>query len=343
MVISFNNIKIIKKNYLIIIIIKMSEIKKEKLIKEQKIPISKEGLKKILFQMENCICKIYLKNDKIGIGFLCKIPFHNNLLPVLISNNNIFDENDKIIKLIINNEEKEIKIDKSRKIYKDNNIIIIEIKPNKDKIYNYLELDENEIYKENKEYKSIYIIHLYNEEISVSYDIMNELIDNKKICPILSLKTFKIIGINNYKNINNNIKYLIDKFNNYKDEINIIYKTDAEGYENIFGDKFVKNNKNNIDLIINGNKSELISEYKLRKGENNIKIIIKNKIRNLEYMFYKCKSLKNIKELEYLDTKDINNFSDMFSGCSSLSDIKGLEKWNVSNGNNFSDIHHYQI
>jgi len=59
----------------------------------------------------------------------------------------------------------------------------------------------------------------------------------------------------------------------------------------------VKNNKNNIELIINGNKNELISKYKLRKGENNIKIIIKNKISNLEDMLYKCKSLKNIKEL----------------------------------------------
>ena len=37
-------------------------------------------------------------------------------------------------------------------------------------------------------------------------------------------------------------KYLIDKFNNYKNEINIIYKTDEEGEENIFWDKFVKNN-----------------------------------------------------------------------------------------------------
>jgi len=134
---------------------------------QQMLPISTERIKKILFQMENCICKIYLKNDKIGIGFLCKIPFHNKLLPVLIINKNIFNENDKNIKININNEEKEIKIDKSRKIYKDNNIIIIEIKPNKDKIYDYLELDENEIYKECIEYISIYIIYLYNEEICV--------------------------------------------------------------------------------------------------------------------------------------------------------------------------------
>ena len=76
----------------------MSEIKKEKLIKKQPVSISKEGIKKILFQIENCICKIYLKNDKIRIGFLCKIPFHNKLLPVLMTNKNIFNENDKIIK-----------------------------------------------------------------------------------------------------------------------------------------------------------------------------------------------------------------------------------------------------
>ena len=63
-------------------------------------------------------------------------------------------------------------------------------------------------------------------------------------------------------------------------QINIIYKTDKEGEDNIFGEKFVENNKKNIELIINGNKNDLIDEYKLRKGENNIKIIIKNKITN---------------------------------------------------------------
>ena len=180
----------------------MSKIKLEKLIKENHIIISIEGLKNILFQMENCICKIYLKNDKIGIGFLLKIPFHNNLLPVLFTKNNIFNENNKIIKIFINNEEKGIKLDKSRKIYFDNNIIIIELKANKDKIYNYLELDENEIHKEKIEYKSIYMIH-FNEKISILFDIINKLIDKKEICnPILSLKTFKLIGIYDYKNIN---------------------------------------------------------------------------------------------------------------------------------------------
>ena len=333
----------------------MSEIKKEKLFKEEIIQVSMEGIKKILFQMENCICKIY-QNDSIQIGFFCKIPYiHNSLLPVLITNNLKLKENDKSITLSINNKVKKIKIDNSRKTYIDPfyNISIIEIKPNKDKIYNYLELDENYFEKikdniilDNKN-KPIYIIHFSKEKLYTSYEVINNIIDNKIIndgSPILSLDTFKIVGIfynssHNYnKRYDTFIKYIIDEFNGFKNEINIIYKTDVEDYKNIFGDKFVENNKNNIELIINGTKNEFICKYKLRKGENNIKIIIKNKITNLECMFYECKSLKNIKELEYLDTNYVNNFSYMFYGCSSLSDIKGLQNWNVSNGYNFSHL-----
>ena len=147
----------------------MTDIKKGS--RKELIPVSIEGTKKILFQMENCICKIHLKNDKIEIGFLYKIPFHCNLLPVLILNNNVLNEldNNKIIKLTINNKEKKIKIDKSRKKYinPDKNFAIIEIKPNKDKIYNYFEIDENEV-SNNKKYidleeyeKNLYILYIF--------------------------------------------------------------------------------------------------------------------------------------------------------------------------------------
>jgi len=95
----------------------MSEIQQEKLI-EDHFPVSIEGTKKILFQMENCICKIYLEDGKKGTGFFCKIPFLNNLLPVLITNNHVLNEkeieNNKIIQLSINNEVKEIEVDNSR-------------------------------------------------------------------------------------------------------------------------------------------------------------------------------------------------------------------------------------
>ena len=109
----------------------------------------------------------------------------------------------------------------------------------------------------------------------------------------------------------------------YRNEINLIYYTKKDGINNIFGKKFVENNKNNIELIINGERNKLVKEYKLKRSENNIQIIIKKKITNLEDMFEFCSSLKNIDELKYLDTREIKNFSGMFSACSSLTDING--------------------
>ena len=94
----------------------------------------------------------------------------------------------------------------------------------------------------------------------------------------------------------------------------------------------------------------------MNKGENNLKIIIINKISDLEDMFNLCESLYNIYELKYLNTKDITyfrrmlrgstslsdikqlDFGDMFNGCSSLPDIKGLQNWNVLNANIFEGM-----
>jgi len=145
-------------------------------------------------------------------------------------------------------------------------------------------------------------------------------------------------------------KYFNHIFFKYKNIIKIIYYLDREdeiyrfgncidgkeGIFNIFGEKFVENNKNNIEIKINGIKEELVKRYKLNKGENEIQIILKNRINNLEYMFENCSKLRNIENLKYLDTKEVINFSYMFYNCESLSDIKSLENWNVSNGNNFS-------
>ena len=146
------------------------------------------------------------------------------------------------------------------------------------------------------------------------------------------------------ENNNNKINNLENKYNKLKEElnykkdkniINLIYECKEERDEKIFGENFVKNNKDNIDLIINKEKINLIDKYRLKKGKNNIKLKIKNKITNLSYMFYECKIIKNIDELKYLNTSNCNNFEYMFYECSSLTDIKSLENWNVSKGNNF--------
>ena len=142
-------------------------------------------------------------------------------------------------------------------------------------------------------------------------------------------KEIKILG-NNYNNLKEILYELDDNIKGkYRDEINLKYITEEEGYYNIFGEKFVEINKDNIELDINGEINSLIDKYKLKKGKNNIKIKIKSKMSDLQCMFYECNNLKKIDELKYLNTKYCNNFSYMFYGCSSLSDIKGLENWNV--------------
>ena len=52
-----------------------SNIIKESLIEFQPIPIDIEGTKLILFQMENCICKIIKDNGIKGTGFFVKYHF----------------------------------------------------------------------------------------------------------------------------------------------------------------------------------------------------------------------------------------------------------------------------
>ena len=201
------------------------EYYKESILTDYPNVISYSCTKKITEQMEKNICKINIEKNQ-GTGFFCKIPFpnQNKMLPVLITNNHIinqdilYKENVKI-ELDIKAEEKikEITLNNNRMKYTNEkyDITIIEIK-SEDKIDNYLELDDiiiddilNNINK-NKEYinQTIYIIQYPENELSVSYGILDAIYEDKKYnlnhkcstkggssgSPILKLNN-KVIGI----------------------------------------------------------------------------------------------------------------------------------------------------
>jgi hypothetical protein len=210
-------------------------------------------------------------------------------------------------------------------------------------IYEYLKKniiisEENKI-KVNKKEIELMEIKLKNEElikmlIDEIKEIKNKLIINNEEKD----KTIKKLK-NDYNEMKEKINDLEEnKKDKYKNKINIIYETKKEGNYNIFGDKFVEINKNNIILNINGYKTDLINKYKLKKGTNTIKMIIKNKITNLEEMFYNCNKLKNINDLKYLNTEYCISLEKMFYGCTLLSDIKPLENWNISKVINFKSM-----
>ena len=232
----------------------------------------------------------------------------NEINSVLNKNKNIKNKNSQLINL-------------SEEISKNN------IKSNIDKISNVILKEFEDIIpllKKEKPKKNNYFTKSTGDITSLfSKTKGNSNIDKKK-------------NKSNEKQNNNQINK-----NNIKKkdiEINIIYSSQYEFYQNIFGDKFVKNNFKNIKLNINGKESSLVHEFKLKKGNNNIKMIIINKLTNLEYMFYECESLINIDELKFLDTSEVNNYSNMFNGIQSLINVKPLKNWKVSKSENFSFI-----
>ena len=105
---------------------------------------------------------------------------------------------------------------------------------------------------------------------------------------------------------------------NYLSEINIIYDTNKEEKINIFGSKFVRNNKNKCKMIIENNEYELAEEYNVENNNNNIlKIKLKeiDKITDMSYMFDRCSSLLSLPDISNWNTNNVTNMSCMFWGC----------------------------
>ena len=189
-------------------------------------PVSFDGTRRICEQMKRGICKVIYRSQS-GIGFLCRILEQGREIRVLIAPEHLLCGieyyHEKNIKIILDDDLKELKLNENRFIYqnKEYNIAMVEI-IEKDEIDAYLELDDK-IYYEHKnlsdlpEYdrKCIYILHYYSKRLCVSYGFMRTLNDseNSEIfshncsteiysygSPILDLNTNKILGIHKVYN-----------------------------------------------------------------------------------------------------------------------------------------------
>ena len=215
------------------------------------------------------------------------------------------------------------------KNYTDNKIENKEIKNNNNyynkesKINNISpqELSKNKI--ENKEIKNN---NNYNKPNNIFINNQND--SDKKI----KNKNLKIE--NNYENESNinNISN-IDKLNT----MNIIYIIySGEDSIKLFGKDFVNNNINNCYLLIDNKENKLceyleLNEKQKKKNELKIKLIEKNKITNMSYMFNCCNSLKKLPGISKWNTKNVTNMSYMFDGCKSLKELPDISKWNTKN------------
>ena len=291
----------------------MKDFIPEKKIENSTCSVSKTNTKKILAQMENCICKIDVDGAR-GTGFFCKINYpqqnSNNFIPILVTNNHVLSSNklkkNDIICITINGKSKTIKIDNDRIIFtsKKIDVTFIEIKPN-DNIENiivtkqkednrelFLEIDEDILSEDNTTIKvkckknSIYIIHYENrDEASVSYGLINNIIDNCFInhscntdkgssgSPILSLRNFKLIGIHCGAHIN----FDYNRGILFKEAINTFYERNKKkefkikfegGIGNIFRREFIENNKDKCKVCYNGEEFGLEDLGKIEIKKN---------------------------------------------------------------------------
>ena len=215
---------------------------------------------------------------------------------------------------------------------------------------------------------------IYDEE-DLDFDqnkkeIDEALISYKKTDDIKLIE--RIIGANyinyfHYINIFECEEYLKNRYDKCFNKccLKINYKVSKNRDEiQIFGDNFVKNNKDKLFLIINNRYSELISTKKILKDDYLEVILVQKsdiKITNLSYMFQNCIHLDNFdkyKEHDLIDFNDVEDISymfnkctrieelnlslfgtfekaksmkDTFSECTLLKKIIGMDKWNTTN------------
>ena len=180
------------------------------------------------------------------------------------------------------------------------------------------------------------ILNNFNKE-NINYEILYN-INNISNNPILQ----EINDIINDKNIKNKFKKIIDIYDKMISgkSISIIYKIYNDMEEtNIFGEQFVKNNKNNCTILIDGKEYKLSSSLKtkhLNKNELIIKLKGIQNITDASYMFNNCFSLSS-PDISKWNTSKITNMCYMWS-CNSLLPFPDLSNWNTSNVTNMAGL-----
>ena len=190
--------------------------------------------------------------------------------------------------------------------------------------------------------------------------------------PILSLEDNKLIGVHygNSNNFNYNtgtlIAYPLIEFQNIQrnkqlinkplNSMTIKYKIDNDNLSynklRLFGEEFVKNNKDNCLIIIDGKKQELsehinINEKMRKTGYLEIQLKETKTITNMSHMF--CRGIKeddkmllfSIPDSNSLDTSNVTDMSYLFCCCENLESLPDISSWNTSNVKDMSNMISY--
>ena len=207
-------------------------------------------------------------------------------------------------------KEIENKLNKKKKDIEDLLLKMESIKENK-LIY------ENDI---DNNYKEYYIKYLEN---------INKLLDNNEIQLIdLTVPKFQkskneIIGFYDTKKGKKTL-FEDEKDDYLNNPIRILNCYEETKKDNKYLKEGINNEKEineNCELYLNGNKMDFCYEFKfVKEGNYTIKIIIKQPLLHINYIFYDCNKLISI-DLSNFNSSEVTNMEYMFYECSSLNSL----------------------
>ena len=187
----------------------------------------------------------------------------------------------------------------------------------------------------------IFNIKQNNNDSMKIYDYLSKYLNNSinYECAI-SIDNFKVKNYleNIRKLLNQNtktkIKYLLDLYSNLKNELTIIYCSNNQKKIRLFGENFVKNNKNNCFLFVNNKKKDLCEYYNFEKNFEEVlivKLIETKTISDMSFMFSECESLSFVPNFSNWNTDEVIDMKYMFYDCISLQSLPDISKWNTNN------------
>ena len=180
------------------------------------------------------------------------------------------------------------------------------------------------------------------EELEKFHELINIIISDYKEFPnfshLLNIENIFHFYIFEINNISENKICNINVNKNSAIFAEAEYNNNFSGEIKIFGKKFVKNNKRNIYLEIEGKKIEIKEKYKCISKDDKIKIkiIIKNNINeiNMYKMFSNCRDLISLNGISNWKKIKLINMSKMFYNCIFLEKLPDINKWNMSETEN---------
>ena len=376
-----------------------SNLQEDELIKQFKMGLCKVSCSELYINSIGILCKIPFPDTNkllpviIIQNHVADKILQNNLMNLV--------ENDKELKLFVQAKYNfsmnlslciDIKIQRKQYVDRKNNIAIFELlekdgyKPYLNYFLNIYDFINNNEIIQNIEPYAFFLNYDSYDSISYTPIKLNSIIEEKDIIeyesekdfrefsPIIDIKTFTLIGIHKISFFGKEkqgiyIKNIIKEF--YKEDLMInepgnqlvmnygVFKDNKE--LKVFGDIFVKNNKDKCKYIVEvkyvaigenekkvkkkfscplyNDVKELSSIYKLPRvypDQIMFKITligIKN-ITNISHIFDGCKNLIGPVNINELDTSKMTDMSFMFYGCFNLQKLSDISNFNTENVTN---------